>query len=107
MLAVRSGELPAALRTLARDARVVQAAHVALEDALVQARDAGVRATGPRGHARNGLSVCEKDGSPSPVIRIGTAAAVAMTLREIASYLTDPPATARRIEEIRREMRVE
>lgn len=106
VLAVRSGELPAALIALADDANAVQAAHVALEDQLIALRDAGVQATGPRGHARNGLSVCDPSGAPSPVIRAGTEDAVRMTLRALAGYLADPPATARRIEEIRREMGV-
>jgi hypothetical protein len=43
-------------------------AHVAVEDVLIELRDARIGIIGPA----NGFVVNERDGSPSPIMRLGT-----------------------------------
>lgn len=44
------------------------AAHVAVEGVLIEMRDAGIGVLGPA----NGFVVNYKDGTPSPIVRLGT-----------------------------------
>jgi len=101
---MNTAETAQALRDLAKDPAALQAAHVKLEDTLVELRDMGILAGGPRGLARNGLAIFAKDGEPSPIIRIGTREAVAMVLTAVADHLADPSASERRLAELRTEM---
>lgn len=50
------------------DDEALTAAHLAVEDQLIEMRDARLSVVGPR----NGLVVNEKDGEPSPIMRLGT-----------------------------------
>ena len=52
-----------------------------LEDELVEMRDNGMFTLN-----RNGLAIADRDGEPSPLIRIGTSAAVGMVLRLAAEW---------------------
>jgi len=101
---MNTAETAQALRALAKDPAALQAAHVKMEDDLVELRDMGIMAGGPRGLARNGLAIFTRDGEPSPIIRIGTREAVAMVLTAVADYLADPSASERRLAGLRAEM---
>jgi hypothetical protein len=101
---MNTAETAQALRDLAKDPAALQAAHMKMEDVLVDMRDMGILAGGPRGVARNGLAIFDKDGEPSPIIRIGTREAVAMVLTAVADYLADLSANERRLAEMRAEM---
>jgi hypothetical protein len=71
------------LRELAERPEMMTAAHLAIENELIEMRDSGIF-IGP--HA-NGLAVKNKDGSPSPVIRMGTRMAIQMILRVLADQV--------------------
>jgi hypothetical protein len=46
----------------------LKAAHIAVEDALIEFRDAGISVIGPA----NGFVVKSRDGTPSEIMRLGT-----------------------------------
>jgi hypothetical protein len=50
------------------DERALQAAHIAIEDVLIEMRDSRLSVMGPA----NGWVVREKDGTASGIMRIGT-----------------------------------
>jgi hypothetical protein len=71
------------LRQLAEDRYAIAHAHVAIEDVAVENRDS--RISFPfRG---NGISIREKDGSPSSALRIPTDDAVRIALKALADYV--------------------
>jgi len=69
------------------DPAALQAAHIAVEDALIDLRDMGV---GVLGHA-NGFTVNYKDGSRSDIMRMGTRDGLRIA---IAAYLNALPGGA-------------
>lgn len=71
------------IRKLSESGEILTAAHLALEDELVDMRDRGMSIMGPA----NGLVIRYRDGTPSDAIRLGTRDAVAMTLRAVADHL--------------------
>ena len=77
--------LAIALRRLSEDPEALTAAHLALEDELIELRDAGLSVMGPA----NGLVVRYTDGTPSDAIRIPTRDAVRMALTALADHLTE------------------
>ncbi len=79
--------LAGALRRLADEPRSLFAAHLALEDQLIQMRDAGLSVVNMHGGPANGLVVRYKDGSPSDIIRIPIRDAVYSALIAIADDL--------------------
>lgn len=74
---------PDDLRALAGDAAALAAAHIKLEDLLIELRDDRISLMG-RG---NGLVIREQDGKESSMIRIGTRDAVRIGLLAIADEL--------------------
>lgn len=74
---------PDDLRALAGDAAALGAAHIKLEDLLIELRDDRISLMN-RG---NGLVVREQDGTESSMIRIGTRDAVRIGLLAIADEL--------------------
>lgn len=74
---------PDDLRALAGDAEALAAAHIKLEDLLIELRDDRISLMN-RG---NGLVVREQDGTESSMIRIGTRDAVRIGLLAIADEL--------------------
>lgn len=78
-----NAELVLALRQLSEDPGVLKAMHQAMEDELIEWRDAG-RFVFP---CANGLSVSNRDGSLSGIIRIPTAMAARMMLEFAADHL--------------------
>lgn len=79
-------EFAESVRALSRDPKMLQAAHIKLEDQLIDMRDSQMSVF----PAANGMVVREKDGSPSDVIRIPTAMAVQIALEAIADKLESP-----------------
>lgn len=71
------------LDEIAEDDRLIEVGRKAVEDMLIVWRDARLSELG-RG---NGFSVREKDGSPSSVIRFGTAFGLQIALRAMAKHL--------------------
>jgi hypothetical protein len=69
------------------DPAALTAAHVAVEDVLIELRDARISVLGPA----NGFIVKERDGSPSPVMRLGTRDGLEIA---IAAYLAAIPVGA-------------
>lgn len=62
------------------DSDALTAAHLAVEDVLIELRDARISVLGPA----NGLIVKERDGQHSPIMRMGTRHALGVG---IAAYL--------------------
>lgn len=77
--------MSARLREIAENNDLIRAAHLAIENEACDMRDRGI---GILGRA-NGITVLYKDGSPSPVIRIGTADAVRLALKAIAQQMDE------------------
>lgn len=73
------------LRRLADDPDLMQKAHVAVENVLIEWRDDRLSML----LCANGLVVKEKDGTPSSIIRLGTRAAIQLSLRELANILEE------------------
>lgn len=71
------------LRTLAQNPRLIEAARLAIEDKLVERRDARIGIAG-RG---NGLVIREYDGTDSSIIRMTTPEAIILALETIADSL--------------------
>jgi hypothetical protein len=71
---------PTTLPDLDEDA--LTAAHLAVEDALVDFRDARISVLGPA----NGLVIRERDGSLSGVMRIGTRDALRIGIRAYLAH---------------------
>lgn len=71
------------LKELARNAELLDIGRRAVEDVLIEMRDAR-RALLGRG---NGLVVRERDGKDSHIIRLGTEMALKIALEAIASHL--------------------
>lgn len=63
------------------DSDALTVAHVAVEDVLIERRDRGIGVLGPA----NGLVVKERDGTPSPIMRMGTREALQIG---ITAYLS-------------------
>jgi hypothetical protein len=53
---------------MALDEQALTAAHLAVEDVLIEMRDSRISVMGPA----NGFVVNERDGSPSEIMRLGT-----------------------------------
>jgi len=67
------------------------AAHVAVEDVLIEFRDGGIGVLG----CANGFVVNYRDGSPSPVMRLGTREGLRIAIKAYLAHLsTDRPRTA-------------
>lgn len=77
----------ALLRRIADDPELMQAAHLAIEDELIELRDSCMMIGSSVGLPANGFVVREKDGSPSPVIRLGTRPGIVMALKAIADRI--------------------
>lgn len=74
---------PAAIRSLAEDADLLEAGRRAVEDVLIDYRDS--RLSMPfRG---NGMVVREKDGQASSIIRLGTEDVLRIALKAIADRM--------------------
>ncbi len=71
------------VRSLADNPEALLAAHISLEDLLVDMRDSRMCL----GMPANGLVIRERDGSDSVIIRIGTRDAVRFALIAIADHL--------------------
>lgn len=71
-----------ALRQASADHELMTAMHVKIEDELIELRDMGILTAN-----RNGLVVFDKDGEPSPVIRMGTRTAIIRILDVLADHL--------------------
>jgi hypothetical protein len=65
------------------DPDALTAAHVAVEDVLIELRDARIAVVGPA----NGLVVKEKDGELSSVVRLGTRAALDIGIKAYLAAL--------------------
>jgi hypothetical protein len=68
------------LREAAEDPTLIEVARKHIEDFLIENRDDRIGILG-RG---NGFCVAERDGSPSSIIRLGTAEGIRMALRRMA-----------------------
>lgn len=80
-----SAEVVAALRSLSDDAETLwTVARAAIEDELVEWRDAGRFVL-----RNNGLTIKYADGTPSDIIRFGPEAAVRIALRALADHLEE------------------
>lgn len=62
------------------------AAHVAVEDALIEMRDNRLSVTGPA----NGFVVNERDGSPIGIMRLGTREGLRIGIEAYLAALTTP-----------------
>lgn len=82
-----SPEVAALLREIADSDELMRAAHIAVEDLLIQMRDD--RMSMP--NRANGFVVRENDGSPSHVIRLGTRDGIAIAIRAIADRMEQQP----------------
>lgn len=71
------------IRTLAEDPDAMRAMHLAVEDELIEWRDARRSVLGPA----NGFVVKEYDGSPSNIIRLGTRDGLRIALRALADHI--------------------
>lgn len=79
--------LAIALRRMADDPLTLTAAHLALENILVDMRDSGISIMNMNGGPANGLVIRYRDGTPSDIIRLGTRDAVRLTLEAVADDL--------------------
>jgi hypothetical protein len=66
----------------------VTAAHLAVEDRLIELRDARISVLGPG----NGLVIKERNGADSPIMRMGTREAVELALQSLRPRLERLPA---------------
>jgi hypothetical protein len=66
------------------DEVALTAAHLAVEDVLIEHRDARIGVLGPR----NGFIVNERDGSPSPIMRLGTRDGLRIAIEAYLAYLS-------------------
>jgi len=64
-------------RELELDEKALTAAHLAIEDVLIEFRDLRVSVMGPA----NGFVVRERDGSESPIMRLGTRDGLEIAIR--------------------------
>jgi hypothetical protein len=64
-------------KALELDERALTAAHLAVEDCLIEFRDSRISVMGPA----NGFVVRERDGSQSPVMRLGTREGLEIAIR--------------------------
>lgn len=78
-----AGNLPTQLRELADRPEMMTAAHLEIENQLIELRDSRITF----GLHANGLVCKEKDGTPSDVIRMGTRMAIQQILRALADQL--------------------
>jgi hypothetical protein len=72
-----------AIRRVLANPDLITAAHVKIEDFLIEMRDSRVGLIGPA----NGFVVREFDSTPSDVIRLGTRDGITMALKAIAEAL--------------------
>lgn len=70
------------LRHLADDVELMEVGRKAVEDALVEWRDSRMFQV-----RNNGLTIQERDGSPSDIVRFGPEVGMAIALRAIAEHL--------------------
>lgn len=82
-------DIVAALRAIADDPDLMVAAHLAVEDHLVELRDSCMFIGGPDSLPANGFVIREKDGSPSEIIRLGTKPGIRMALKAIADKIQE------------------
>jgi hypothetical protein len=80
-------EVAALLRRIADDPELMQAAHLAIEDHLIELRDSCMMIGNSVGLPANGFVVRERDGSPSEIIRLGTRPGIEMALKAIADHI--------------------
>jgi hypothetical protein len=73
---------PAMVRALAADRELLEVGRKAVEDVLIEFRDARIGVL-----RNNGLVVRERDGTDSHIIRLGVEDGVAIALRAIADHL--------------------
>lgn len=78
---VELGAVAQLLRNASADRELMEKIRLKVEDELVDLRDRGYITPN-----RNGLVVFEKDGEPSPVIRMGTRQAIVFMLQELAKH---------------------
>lgn len=74
---------PVVLRRLAADERLMEVGRKAIEDTLVEWRDAGLSQL----QRNNGLCIRYKDGTSSPIVRFGPEVGVAIALKAIADAI--------------------
>jgi hypothetical protein len=84
MADIRLHRVALELHQIADDANLLNVAHKAIEDVLVEWRD--LRLSTPL--AANGLVIKEKDGTPSNQIRMTPEEAMRVGLNAIAAHLT-------------------
>jgi hypothetical protein len=68
------------------DQDALTAAHVAVEDVLIEMRDSRIGQLGPA----NGFVVRERDGSPSDIIRLGTRWGLEIGIKAYLAALDGP-----------------
>lgn len=72
------------LRLASADRELMTATHLKIENELIELRDRGILTAN-----RNGLVVFDEDGTPSPVIRMGTRQAVIRILGLMADHFEE------------------
>lgn len=77
----------ALLRQIADNPELMQAAHLAVENYLVELRDSEMMIGGPHGLPANGFTIRERDGSASEIIRLGTRPGIVLALKAIADRI--------------------
>ena len=78
-----SNSVRVALKKVSDDAQLLEVGRRAVEDSLIEWRDSRLSTFG----RRNGLVICEKDGSPSSIIRFGVETALGIALLAISEHL--------------------
>lgn len=74
---------PVVLRRLADDKKLMEVGRKAIEDALIEWRDAGLSQL----QRNNGLCIRYKDGTASPIVRFGPEVGVMIALKAIADAI--------------------
>lgn len=75
---------PSVLDAVANNNKLLEIGRKAIEDTLVEWRDDRLSELA----RRNGLVICERDGSPSSIIRFGPETALRIGLLAIAKHLS-------------------
>lgn len=87
---VTPDEQSALLRNIADDPKLIEAARIQIEDLVIEMRDSGMFVLN-----RNGIAAHNYDGTPNGLIRISTAMAIQIALREIADHIAAQTTTER------------
>jgi hypothetical protein len=77
------GDIAAALQAVLDDPALIEAGRLEVEDTLVEFRDSAMW----EGFHNNGLTIKNRDGSPSEIIRMGPAMGIGIALRGIIKKL--------------------